>query len=40
MAKVVFKDKNRTERIVSNEQLQFILGIRGIKSKIFTYQYI
>lgn len=38
MAKIVFKDE--TERIVSSKELQFILGIKNIKSQIFTFYYI
>ena len=35
MARIIFKDK--TERLVTAAQLQFILGIKNIKSQIFTY---
>lgn len=38
MAKLIFKDKS--ERIVTKKQLQFILGIKGIKEQIFTYEFI
>ena len=38
MAKIIFKDD--TVRIVSGKQLQFILGIKGIKKQIFTYVFI
>lgn len=38
MAKITFKDN--TVRIVTAKQLQFILGIKSIKSKIVTYKYL
>jgi len=38
MAKIIFKDK--TERVVSKKQLEFILGIKAIKNQVFTYVFI
>lgn len=38
MAKVTFKDN--TVKCVTAKQLQFILGIKGIKEKIFTYEFV
>lgn len=38
MCRVVFK--NNTERIITGEQLRFLLGIKDIKTKIFTFYYL